>query len=349
MSRKFRRKKSKHNKIIILSIALLSLFTVGYAAFSTNLNIKSKGNIQERNNLYVSSTGNDTTGNGTINKPFKTVQKAYNSAWDNATIYIMDNITVDETINFDEEKNIILTSENNEINSLLRGKENEKVLSITSGKVTLTNITLDGQNKDANDSLLYATRATVNLNEGTTIQNNVNHVDRGGGIFLSLNGVMNINGAKIINNQALAGGGGAIIARHATLTINSGELSGNTAINGGAIFFGDLEGILTLNGGTITNNNTTTACGGGIRLSGANMVMNGGKITYNNALSANGGGVCVTSVTNYDNISTFTIKNGIISNNTAVSGGGVYVFAGHTYNYIGGTITNNTPDNVYQN
>ena len=85
--RKTRREKRKQKKIIVISaLSLLLFLCVGYAAFSTNLSITAKGNIKERNNLYVSSNGSDTTGNGTKEKPYLTLQKAYDSAWENATI-----------------------------------------------------------------------------------------------------------------------------------------------------------------------------------------------------------------------------------------------------------------------
>ena len=345
--RKIRNRKNKKQKkmLIIGSLSLLLFLCVGYAAFQTNLNITAKGNIKGRNNLYVSASGSDTKGNGTRERPYQTIQKAYNSAWDNATIWIMDNITVDETIEFDEEKTVTLTSETNEVNSLLRGKEDLVLLQVTAGTTTLTNITLDGQNQEANHSLLRVYKSTVNLNEGTTIQNNIDTEDYGGGVTLGAEAVMTIDGAKIINNQALAG---AIIARHATLTINSGELSGNSSRNGGAIFFGDLDGSLTMNGGKITQNKATAYGGGGIYLASTNMIMNGGEITYNTAITY-GGGIQVSIASNSDGNSTFKMKNGTISNNTATSGGGVYIANGHNYNYIGGNITNNIPDNVYNN
>lgn len=350
MRRKFRRRKNKNSKIIILSIVLLSLFTVGYAAFSTNLNIKSKGNIQERNNLYVSSAGNDTTGNGTVNKPFKTVQKAYNSAWDNATIYIMDNITVDETINFDEEKNIILTSENNEINSLLRGETDQLILQVTNGELTTKNITLDGLNKEANFSLLRVYQATANLNSGTTIQNSIDFGEYGGGCSFR-NSTVNIDGAKFINNT-VQNGGGAFISRYSNVTINSGEFIGNTSGTvGGAIFFGDHGYTLTINGGTFQDN-TAGISGGAITIASASLEINNVEISNNEAKTYNGGGIHIYALlSNPDNgYSSFTMNNGAITNNKAArNGGGIYVTAGHTYNYVGGTITNNTPNNVYQN
>ena len=345
--RRRRIKRRKQKKIIIIStLSLLLFITIGYAAFSTNLSLKAKGNIQPRNNLYVSSNGSDTTGNGTKEKPYLTVQKAYDSAWENATIWIMDNITIDETIEFNQDKNITLTSEENEINSLLRGEEEERLMQITSGETTFTNITLDGQNKEALYSLIRIVDSTVNLNSGTTFQNQISLNDGGGAITLSLNVIMNINGAKIINNKALGGGGGAIISRHSTLTINDCEISGNEARNGGAILFGDLEGILTMNGGIIKNNTATVSFGGGIYVAGANMIMTGGEISDNYSQTY-GGGIVVAPVANYDNLSTLTMNGGTIKNNTAdADGGGIYILKNHSYKYIKGTITDNTPNNI---
>ena len=351
MRRKFRRRKNKNSKIIILSIALLSFFTVGYSAFSTNLNIKAKGNIKERNNLYVASNGSDETGNGTRNKPYQTIQKAYDSAWKNATIYIMGDITVDETIEFNQEKNVTLTSENNEINSLLRGEEDSTLLLVNKGELTLTNITLDGQNKNAKSALLRVYQATVNLNSGTTIQNNIDLEDHGGGCRFR-NSTVNIDGAKFINNTAAQGGGGAFISRYSNVTINSGEFIGNTSGTvGGAIFFGDPDYKLTINGGTFQDN-TADKSGGAITIASASLEINNVEISNNEAKTYNGGGINIYALlSNPDNgYSNFTMNNGTIANNKAAkNGGGIYVTAGHTYKYVGGSITNNTPNNVYKN
>lgn len=349
--RKTRREKRNQKKIIVISaLSLLLLITVGYAAFSTNLSITAKGNVKERNNLYVESNGSDETGNGTVNKPYKTVQKAYDSAWKNATIWIMDNITVDETIEFNQEKNITLTSENNEINSLLRGEEDSMLLLVNKGELTLTNITLDGLSKEANHSLLRVYQATVNLNAGTTIQNNIDLGDNGGGCNFS-SSTVNIDGAKFINNTAAKGGGGAFISRNTNVTINSGEFIGNASTNstGGAIFFGDHGYTLTINGGTF-HDNTANTNGGAITIASASLKINNVEISNNEAKTLNGGGIYIYALlSNPDHgYSKFTMNNGTITNNKAAkNGGGIYVAAGHTYNYVGGTITNNTPDNVY--
>lgn len=345
-----RRKNIRNIKIFVgLTICLLFIMTVGYAAFRTNINIMAKGNVNPRNSLYVASTGNDQTGRGTKDRPYQTISKAYDVASSEATIYIMDNLTIDETVTFDKDKKITLTSEDNEINSLLRGNEDEMLLKISSGETILTNITLDGQNKEANYTLLKVeTNAIVNLNIGTTIQNNINNIDSGGGIFVN-HGTMTINEAVITNNQAMVGGGGGFLARHSTVTINSGEISNNQALNGGGILFGDQDGILTMNGGEIVGNIANITQGGGIALLSARMIMNGGNISYNIS-KMDGGGIYASSIVQSPDVgSTLTIKIGEISNNTANrDGGGIWYNKISTYVNESGIVSDNNPDNVYK-
>ena len=353
MRKREQKNKKTYTLVIISVICVLILMTVGYSAFSTNINITAKGNIDPRNNLYVSSTGNDETGRGTKDRPYKTIGKAYDSATSEATIYVMNNLTIDETITFDKDKKITLTSEANEANSLLRGEEDEMLIRITSGETTLANITLDGQNKEANWALLRINDSIVNLNSGTIVQNNIDNLDRGGGISVA-RATLVINGAKIINNEARAAGGGGIISNYSNITIESGEISGNSSQGaGGGIFFGfsnDEYGLLTMNDGIIKNN-TSIHSGGGIFVASANMIMNGGEISENTA--PNGGGMVVSaqSLTS-DIIGTFTMKNGQIINNTATDTenaiGGIRVKTsdGSTYIYEGGTIANNIPQDT---
>ena len=116
---KMRRKKQK--KIIIVStLSLLLVLTVGYAAFSTTLSLKAKGNIQPRNNLYVSANGSDDTGNGTKNKPYKTINKAYEVAEDTATINILTDLTINKEAYFNEKNITIQSAEGIDPVSLIR-------------------------------------------------------------------------------------------------------------------------------------------------------------------------------------------------------------------------------------
>ena len=67
-----REKRKKQKKIIIIgSLSLLLFLSIGYAAFSTNLNLKAKGNIREKtpsdyiqDNLFYFIDGISNTKNG---------------------------------------------------------------------------------------------------------------------------------------------------------------------------------------------------------------------------------------------------------------------------------------------
>ena len=240
MRRHKSRRSSKQGKIIIItSVCLLFIMTAGYAAFSTNINITAKGNVYSKSNIYVSSAGSDETGKGTKDNPYQTISKAYDFAAPETTIYVMDNLTIDESIDFDKDKKITLTSEENEVNSLLRGVEAEDLIRQTAGELTLTNITLDGQNKEVQGPLLATAYGTLKLKDETTIKNNINNHDSGDGIGVGYSTV-NIDGAKITNNQALAGGGGGIISNYSNITIESGEISSNISAtsSGGESYYG---------------------------------------------------------------------------------------------------------------
>ena len=124
---------------------------------------------------------------------------------------------------------------------------------------------------------------------------------------------------------------------------------------GGAVFIGQPDGIFTMNGGMISGNTagdgSTTGRGGAVYNYGV-FTMNGGTISGNAALSGNesagrGGGVY--------NENTFTMKGGTISGNTALNntaadgqGGGVFSLSYAFFDKSGGTISGNSPDNVYK-
>ncbi len=288
MGRHKSRRRSKQGKIIIItSICLLFIMTAGYAAFSTNISITTKGNVYSKTNIYVSNAGNDETGKGTKDNPYQTISKAYDFAASEATIYVMDDLIIDESIDFDQDKKITLTSEDTEVNSLLRGQTNQYLLMITAGEVTMTNITFDGQNKEVNFNLVSVMYATLNLNEETTIQNNISSADTGGGIGAYYS-TLNIDGAKIINNQARGGSGGGVVVASADMIMNGGEISGNTANNcsgGGIILWkaseNDIGSTFTLKNGQIINN-TASYRGGGIYFeTGSTYSNEGGTVTNN--------------------------------------------------------------------
>ena len=62
MRRIRRNKRGKQKKVVIIgSLSLLIVMTIGYAAFSTNLNITAKGNVKEKSRVIQSWSSTDTT------------------------------------------------------------------------------------------------------------------------------------------------------------------------------------------------------------------------------------------------------------------------------------------------
>ena len=327
------------------------MITAGYAAFQTNLSITAKGNIQPRNNLYVSANGSDETGNGTKTRPYKTINKAYTVAEETATINILTNLTIDKEAYFNKKNITIQSADGIEPVSLIRDSNYDGyLLSQYKGEITIKNIVLDGNNIEANWPLLSIEYSKAYLEYGAIFQNNIDNEDHGGGVRV-VNSDIIINGAKFLNNTAQHqpnGGGAAILSRFSNITIEDGEFIGNSSKYslGGAIFFGDDGYKLTINGGVFKNN--SAIYGGFLTLASAEAEINGGEIS-NNKAQYYGGGIYEYALDgNSDNGSSIlTINNGNINNNSAgLSGGGIYVRAGHNYNYIGGNIINNIPNDV---
>ena len=50
--------------------------------------------------VYVSSSGNDGTGDGSADKPFATLAKAVDAAKNGATVYVMSDLTMTECARF---------------------------------------------------------------------------------------------------------------------------------------------------------------------------------------------------------------------------------------------------------
>ena len=269
-----------------------------------------------RRNLYVSSTGSDTTGYGTISKPYATLTKAYDSATSTsqATIYVMDKITQTDTTNMDENKDIVLTSysTNGTINSLFRGDSlTDYMINQTNGDLTFQNITVDGNNVAAQQAMVFI-GSDASIENGTTLKNANNINDYGGSIFVN-GGTLTMNGGEISNNKTSAGGSAVFVGYDDTsitmktgnFVFNSGSIKNNISLNG-AVWNG---GNFTMNGGDIINNSASSHAA--VESPGI-FNLNGGSI-INNKASMFGGGVGITSFKNYSGV--FNVNGGTINDN----------------------------------
>ncbi len=304
-----------------------------------------------RDILYVSSSGSDTNGFGTLSNPYQTLGKAYSGATSTkaSTIYVMDNITQSSALNMDSTKDVTITSyePNTSIKTITRESSYKSYLiNNQSGTLRLQNITIDGNrnNVSATTAMIYVHGNTY-METGATLQNANNTNDFGGAFCVEL-GTLTINDGTITNNRTSSSGGSAIFVfgsydSHSPgyVIINGGTISNNSS-QAGTIWS---AGEVTMNGGTITGNSANY--GGGISDHGT-FTMTAGSIT-NNTASLSGGGAYIAPYSG--NHPVFTMTGGSITNNTAsLSGGGTYYRSGVTYSVNGGTITGNSPNNEYR-
>ena len=134
---------------------------------------------------------------------------------------------------------------------------------VSSGTLTLENITVDGNLVESNGPAIYMTGGTVNLQNGAVIQNNKNmntHTTgrhAGGAVYCE--GTLNINGGTIQNCCTREGGsgfshaGGGIYLKGAC-SMTAGSITGNRGSNGGGIYLASSGAKLNLTGGTISGN-----------------------------------------------------------------------------------------------
>ncbi len=153
---------------------------------------------------------------------------------------------------------------------------------------------------------------------------NANAGGYGGAIYLSGAGNIFLNMKNCELSHNVSGYGGAIWADQATVTLENCKISSNrfedfypdTLTKGGGVYVG--RGTLHMKNCYVLDNEARN--GGGIALSYTESVLDGCVISGNSA-TENGGGIWNE---NYGN-NLVTVVNGTIANNTAVSGGALYI------------------------
>ena len=224
------------------------------------------------------------------------------------------------------------------------------------GKLTLENITLDGNGEVVKSSYPFIymrttevykkTDSELHLKSGATIQNCVtkDNASSYGGAICSAGSVYMYEGSAITNCSSQAGG--AIYLSYTPSSSSTITKFANFTMYGG-----------TISGCAATGSSDTFHCGGALYAYGNVKVNLKGGVIENNTSAANGGGVHVQSYkyNGYVNTATVNLAGTTIRDNTATKrGGGVY-FNGDTQDTLTArgvtTITGNSSmngtDNVY--
>ena len=323
--------------------------------------------------IYVKNSGNDDTGTGTKQNPYKTLEKACGQLSDGGvdyTIYVDGELTgvqvIPDTVTLENAKSVTVQGVNGLDDSgvpkdKINGNNSGSALTIKSGvSVTINELAITGGKAGRGGGINIASDTTVVLDGGTAVSGNSG--ERGGGIAVggqssTVGGKLILKNCKIHDNSA-DGCGGGIFCEDGGKTVeveisgDSVEIYSNKSENsnddgwrgGGGIRVGN-RGKVTMNGGKIYSNSVKTK-GAGVRVKGTSAVfiMNAGEI-YGNTCNNDGGGVWSEN--------TFTMSGGTIRGNSASNGGGVYMNGG-TFTVkedaqIDGNTASTTGGGVYTN
>ena len=242
--------------------------------------------VADTNAIYVSSSGNDSTGDGSQDKPYATISKAYTAVADGGTIYLLSDVNVSAMITFGTAKTVTITSADSSgiktIYSKVKfGYETRWLFNVSNGHVVFKNITIDGAGQ-INDGKYYApgaiaaskangaNSATVTIDYGTTIQN-----------FKKTSG--NSGGAAVVKS----GNAGAVVNIKDGVMITGCVLETGNADDPASVISSGTGAILYMTGGTVTGNtlstseSSTTAIANIGKIDNPHFWMTGGKITGN--------------------------------------------------------------------
>jgi len=275
--------------------------------------------------IYVSTTGSDESGDGSLDNPYKTVEKALGMVSPEGTIGVFDGIYKEDEIDWPDTANITLKGAS-KTGTIIDGDSNTKKLFRIWGVSSVGIITI----------------------ESMTIRDS--YVDGfGGAIFHNLDIPLHLKNVILSGNIGTQKGGavhvssGSLVAQNCTFSNNKCTKTG-TNFGGGAIYVGASEvfiatdcvfennsaspesGGAVYNLGTINlkrcsiNGNTAFVDGGGIANIGTTSQ---GRVEncliYNNEAGGNGAGIFDASTLTLE-----VVNCDIVSNEAGFNGGGVW-------------------------
>ncbi len=330
----------------------------GFKTFSTVVSITKNGEVitvpallePAGDNIYVDTLkGDNISGDGSWNKPYKTVQKAVDVASYGKTIIVRSG-DYDETVTFNSDNHLTVRS----------AKASQPVIKkgvVFNASATLSYITVQNQSGSGisianagpviSNCKITSSSATNGggiymFNSNPLIENSTVtscSATSGGAIYISSASPVikncTIGGADTLKNSATGNGGGIFISASSRPVIQNSVIHYNSAFNGGGIYNNSIN-VVTLDG-TNTIKDNTAVNGGGIycdsNSSGSVNMLISSVIKNNSATSSGGGIYCVNGT------GSVTVSGSTVEGNTATSsGGGIYCASGTGATSINGSV-----------
>ena len=313
--------------------------------------------------FWVSTKGNDTTGDGSKNNPFNTINHAITAGLDksiNITIHIMDGTylgTGNVNLKYSRIAVLNLIGENYG-KTIIDGQDNDYFFYFDKGlDVSLTNLTFTNgkatnfnwnwgiiygsllsmndciiKNSTSNSNLLY----DIDTQNSKLVFNNLTYINNNGNMWL---GYATINNSYFADNVGATLGG--VIRGTNNLTVTNSEFINNINPNnnaeGGVIY---AQNIISIN--NIYDSNHAGTKGGAVYVSGSEKATFINDTFINNRAASDGGAI-YSSISNNNMLPVVTFENVKFINNSAVNGGALAI-SGATFNNV--TFKDNTADSM---
>ncbi|MEG2421888.1 MAG: hypothetical protein RSB55_10055, partial [Oscillospiraceae bacterium] len=218
-------------------------------------------------NAYVSASGNDTSGDGSKERPYATIGKAYTEVATSGTIYVMDDIIVRTNIAFNSNKVVTIISckadgtpwaTMADTHTISQSTASDVMFDVTQGTVNLANIVLKGRAAHDGRLLNVQNGATACIQDGTVLKDSVSTLS-GGAAYIFTGGTLKMTGGTITGNSCTGAnscGGAVYAASNAHF-----QVQGDVKIYGNTKADSSVEGVYLMGHNIleVTNNLATTA------------------------------------------------------------------------------------------
>ena len=306
--------------------------------------------------IYVSATGSDEDGDGSMSNPFETIQKGVDVAIDMDTVNVSNGIyeggivisnktisligesreetKINQPISSPQISIIDCQADTTRVENFMikRGSSNNGGGIYSSGStVEIDNVDFEYNSSSNNGAAINSIESTVKVQNSTFNSNTCDNL--GGAIYVDPLTTCEIYNSSFTNNGAWNGGAIATIGG-GKLRIQGSNISYNNAAGynpnpdqdyptygGGGGIYQEWSDSLEIYDSEISNNTAVNAPGGGIAIYLSNDIIIDNIILNNNSSSGGGGGVMFLRT---DNV---LFENSTIANNISQqnSGGGIFI------------------------
>ncbi|NQT63383.1 MAG: T9SS type A sorting domain-containing protein [Candidatus Marinimicrobia bacterium] len=321
---------------------------------------------------HVSTNGSDSTGTGSLDNPFESIQNGIDNSLNGDTVLVQPGTYV-ENINFNGKdvvvSSLFLTSENTSFISgtVIDGDSSATVVTFNSGEdstalligLTITNgrnnmgggilvqnsnpkisfCNIEGNKAEYHGGGLYFEKARVTISNSMINNNKIELSEdtSGGGIYAYDSSYININDCKVIGNEAYSGGG--LFTRESFLSIEGSQISNNTVgLDGGGLCLISSHASIR---NTEIKHNSSSYSGGGIHsrsgVEGTHYFIELDRVLIaHNICGEYGGGIH----SEFNN--TVIVKNSTIAHNSSSYSGGIYFRHGTNIILLNSIVYNNS-------